>query len=107
MSNDRVEKGELRSIHLCAIIRAQQGMESLLKAALLKVVAKTQSEPGCLLFQIHEFEDDPSQFMLWECFKDKISFEAHMVMPHTREYFARAKDLMSHPTQVVELKKLL
>ena len=92
-------------IHICAIIRAKVGMEKQLKAELAKVVAKTVLEPGCLQFQIHEFADNPQQFMLWECFASSESLREHMAKDYTKAYFATAQPLMFAPTEVVRLKK--
>jgi quinol monooxygenase YgiN len=94
-------------VHICALIRAKPGQEDKLKAALVEVVQKTQREPGCLLFQIHEFEHDPCRFMLWECFENFAALEAHMATDYTREYFENARKFMAEPTQVTRLRKIV
>jgi quinol monooxygenase YgiN len=96
---------DVQPIHLCAIIRAKAGMEGQLKAELAKVVSKTRSEPGCLQFQIHEFADNPRQFMLWECFASPESLREHVAKDYTKAYFATAQPLMSEPTEVIRLSR--
>jgi quinol monooxygenase YgiN len=96
---------DVQPIHICAIIRAKSGVEGQLKAELAKVVDKTVSEPGCLQFQIHEFSDNPGQFMLWECFVSAESLREHMTKDYTKAYFATAQQLMSEPTEVIRLTR--
>lgn len=93
-------------IHMCAFIRAKPGMEDRLRAELVKVVRATQSEPGCLMFHIHEIVGSPGQFMLWELFASPESLREHMEMAHTKAYFAAAHLLMSQPTEVIRLDRL-
>lgn len=92
-------------IHLCAIIRARPGMENQLKNELEIVVNKTQQEAGCIQFQIHQLKNDPTQFMLWECFRSHESLRKHIATDYTQRYFATARAYMAQPTEVIELNR--
>jgi autoinducer 2-degrading protein len=49
-------------------------------------------EPGCLRFDVAQSNDDPTEFMLWECYVDEDANKLHKTTPHYlafREKFPR------------------
>jgi (4S)-4-hydroxy-5-phosphonooxypentane-2,3-dione isomerase len=43
-------------------------------------------EPGCVRFDVSQKEDDPSQWLFYEVYKDSAAFEAHRASPHFAAY---------------------
>lgn len=59
------------------------------ETGLRKLADQTQSEPGCLLFEIRQNLKEPGKFTLWECWTDKQALADHFKADHTRAYLAR------------------
>ncbi|WFE92132.1 putative quinol monooxygenase [Roseibium porphyridii] len=53
------------------------------------LVEQTQSEPGCILFEIRQNLKQPQKFTLWECWTNRQALQDHFEMPHTKAYLAR------------------
>ncbi|MTH97951.1 antibiotic biosynthesis monooxygenase [Roseibium sp. RKSG952] len=49
----------------------------------------TQSEPGCLLFEVREDLEDPNRFVLWEEWTGEAALANHFTLPHTIRYKAQ------------------
>ena len=58
------------------------------REALVILCDKTLTESGCSMFTAHEDLNQPTRFLLWECFDDEAAFKAHFEEPHTKEYVA-------------------
>jgi autoinducer 2-degrading protein len=39
-------------------------------------------EPGCVRFDVAQSQEDPTAFMLWECYVDEAARDAHRQTPH-------------------------
>ena len=64
---------------------------SLIRANHLGSVA----EPGCLRFDVAQSTDDPTRFVLWECYRDEDAAKAHKMTPHYLAWKAAAGELMA------------
>ncbi len=53
------------------------------------------AEPGCLRFDVAQSNDDPTEFMLWECYLDEAARDAHRATAHYRAFKEMAPELMS------------
>ena len=58
------------------------------REALTILCDKTLTEPGCSMFTAHVDLNQPTRFLLWECFEDEAAFKAHFEAQHTKEYVA-------------------
>lgn len=92
-----------QEVILMATIQAGSGLHDALKADLLEIASLTRREAGCIQFDIHEDEQTPGVFILWEHFASQADFDRHLAMPYTRDYFAKGHALATH---VVPLKRL-
>lgn len=53
---------------------------------LRRLEAQTQSEPGCIAFEIRQNLEKPEHFTLWECWTGEEALKAHFEASHTRDY---------------------
>ena len=67
-----------------ARIRAES-LKSTLEAA-NEMVARTRGEPGCIAYGAHQDLDDPQRIVFVERWESRAHSEAHMALPHTREF---------------------
>ena len=50
--------------------------------------ASTRDEPGCRQFDVCHNPDHPSYVFLHEVYDDRVSFDAHLSMPHFKSFDA-------------------
>ena len=53
------------------------------------------TEPGCLRFDVAQSRDDPTRFVLWECYRDEAASQVHKTTPHYLACKAPATELMA------------
>jgi len=56
------------------------------RAILVNAESARTREPGCVRFDVSQREDDPSQWLFYEVYKDAAAFEAHRASPHFAAY---------------------
>lgn len=52
-------------------------------------------EPGCLRFDVAQSKDDPTRFVLWECYADEEAVRFHKTTPHYLTFRERMPDLVA------------
>ena len=63
--------------------------------------ASRRDEPGCLRFDVHQDNDDPTHFVLYELYADERAFtEAHRGAPHYEKWRAASAELLEPGGQV-------
>lgn len=90
----------------CAVfaeVRARRGKESELRAATLPLVDAVRSEPGNLLYFLHEDRENPGHFVFYEIFATQADFEAHNATPHVLAWFARLPELADGGVKVTRM----
>ena len=56
------------------------------RAILVNADSARTREPGCVRFDVSQREDDPSQWLFYEVYKDAAAFEAHRASAHFAAY---------------------
>lgn len=79
---------------LVAKIQAKAGKEEALKAALIDLIDKTRAEAGCVNYDLHLGENDPSTFVFYENWATKTHWEAHNESEHIAGFMAAAEELV-------------
>jgi quinol monooxygenase YgiN len=90
-------------VEITALITATPGREQELGERLREVVALTQAEPGCLLFEVFERAGSPGQFVLWERFASRAAFDEHVKADYTIAYF---KSGAAARTEALHLRRM-
>ncbi|MBZ0098309.1 MAG: antibiotic biosynthesis monooxygenase [Taibaiella sp.] len=73
---------------ILAQITAAPGKENLVKAELEKLVDITRAEEGCLQYDLHQDNEDPSFFVFYENWESRALWQTHMNAPHLAAYMA-------------------
>jgi quinol monooxygenase YgiN len=68
-----------------ARLTATLGEEDAVLAALPRLIAASQSEPGTLTFEGYRSLSDPRQYLLFERYTSRNAFNEHLAAPHYRE----------------------
>lgn len=86
--------------------RARAGMEREVEAAILKVLPQSRNEAACLAISAFRSNRNAALFFIHSRWRDEASFEAHAALPHTVEFLATLKPLLTHEVEVARLTQI-
>jgi autoinducer 2-degrading protein len=64
---------------------AKEGKADEIAAILKTMIPISRAEPGCALYTVNRSVDDPRKFLLYEQYRDKSGYEAHMATEPFKE----------------------
>lgn len=85
-------------VTIMANLTVKEECLDIVKQELLKMIAPTRQEPGCLEYRLHQDNTNPTVFVFYENWQDMDSFEQHMVTPHFKSYAAAVADKLVSKT---------
>lgn len=69
------------------IVAKKESIEGV-RAELLKLIAPTRKENGCIEYRLHQDNEDPTVFIFYETWESQDCLEQHINSPHFKEYFS-------------------
>ncbi|GHH68344.1 hypothetical protein GCM10017673_16760 [Streptosporangium violaceochromogenes] len=54
-----------------------------------------ESEPGTLVYAVHQVEGQPLQRIFYELYRDRAAFDAHEEQEHTQRFLRARDDLLA------------
>jgi quinol monooxygenase YgiN len=84
-----------------ACFTAKEGSGAELADVLRDLVELVQREEGLLNYSLHRGIDDPDKVWFFEIYADQAAFDAHGKFPEFGETFARIRDLVAGPPEVI------
>lgn len=91
---------------IVAHFRALPGKEDALESLLLSLVEPTRKEQGCIQYDLHRDLEDPAQFLFYEIWASRESWDAHMVTPHLESLKAVVGDYLAEPLRVWQMRQI-
>ncbi|KAB7845032.1 putative quinol monooxygenase [Streptomyces mobaraensis] len=85
---------------LVGIARPKPERAADLKELLLSFVEPTRREPGCLEYHFHEDRDEPGVFVFYEAWRSRADLDAHLALPHIRDFQERRMDYLESDLEV-------
>ena len=76
----------MTQITIIASIRAKTDKIDLVKAQLEKLAAISRAEEGCINYDLHQDNEDHTQFLLYENWQSRDLWQTHMKNKHIEEY---------------------
>ena len=64
-------------IYVSALLTTVPGKEDAMREALKELVAAVRTEPGCILYDLHESTSTPGNFMFYEIWESEADLEVH------------------------------
>ena len=61
---------------------------NLVKSELLKLIDITRAEKGCINYDLHQDNESPTHFMLYENWESRELWQTHMGNQHLQDYMA-------------------
>jgi len=85
-----------------ATIVAKPGFEAQVRQELLKMVAPTRLEDGCINYDMHQGLTDPCRFVFYENWRDKAALDVHLQTPHLVAWraFEHASGALAAPVAI-------
>ena len=74
------------ALTILAQITAKPGHEGLVRTELEKLVPLTRAETGCLQYDLHQDNENPSFFVFYENWENRELWQTHMNAPHLAAY---------------------
>jgi len=62
------------------------------KSELMKLLDPSREDEGCVLYQLHQDQKDPSIFMFYEIWETEALWKAHDVTPHVLDFIKAIED---------------
>ena len=89
-----------------AKLKAQEGREASVEAALRDMVNKVAAEDGTEMYTLHRSSEDPAVFMFYEKYKDAQALKQHSNTPHFKALFATLQPLLAAPPDIAMYEEL-
>ena len=83
-----------------AHIAAKTGHQDLVREALLDLVAQTRKEKGCINYDLHESQENPTQFAIYENWEKAADLDAHAKSAHVQAFAKIAGPLLERPAEI-------
>ena len=85
----------MAAITVVAKLVAKKDAVEAVKAEVLKLVAPTRQEQGCIEYRLHQDNDDPSVFIFYENWENLSCLERHLQSAHYNSYVTAVADLLT------------
>jgi len=82
-------------VTIVAKVTAKSDQIEAVKAELLKMIAPTRHENGCIEYRLHQDNDNPEIFIFYENWESAACVERHMNSQHFKAYVAAVGDLIA------------
>jgi quinol monooxygenase YgiN len=76
------------------VVAKKESIEPV-KAELLKMIAPTRQEAGCLEYRLHQDRQDPAVFVFYENWENFFCLEQHLNSAHFQNYVTTVESLIS------------
>ena len=96
----------MTNVHVIARAVARKGKEDQLRNSLQGMLAPTQAEPGCRLYELYE-SGEWGRFYFYELWENEAALEQHGASPHYKHLELIVRDLLEEPFEVNILKEVL
>ncbi|MEO0454188.1 MAG: putative quinol monooxygenase [Verrucomicrobiota bacterium] len=73
---------------IIANIKAKTDQTDLVRAELEKLIPLTRPEAGCINYDLHQDNEDPSRFLFYENWESRELWQDHMESAHLKNFLA-------------------
>jgi quinol monooxygenase YgiN len=84
----------MSKITVVAKIVAKKKTAESVKSELLKLIAPTRKENGCIDYSLHQDNDDPAVFIFYENWENEACLARHMESDHFKNYVSAVDGLL-------------
>lgn len=88
-------------VTVVARLKAKPGLEDEVHKTLMALVGPTRTEEGCINYDLHQAQEDSSQFLFHENWASREALDRHLAKPYLQDLMARADQLFAEPIDVM------
>lgn len=81
-------------ITVVAKVVAKKDRVEAVKTELLKLIAPTRQENGCIAYNLHQDHENPAVFIFYETWENGQCLDAHMATEHFKRYVAAVTSMI-------------
>ena len=74
------------NLTVIAHIRTKSDQIDLVRTELEKLLAPTRAEDGCIRYEFHQDNEDPTRFLFYEEWASRAQWQVHMNNAHLKAY---------------------
>ena len=89
-----------------AVMRAKQGREEDLRAALEELIEPTRKEDGYHTYALHRGTEDPSLFIFYENWTSAEHLDAHLSNQHLQDFLPKIPDLIEGDLVINRVRRI-
>ena len=78
-------------------------VEDFIKASFGDAQGSVRDEPGCFRFDMLRDPEKATRFYLYEVYRDKTAFEAHLETPHFGKWKARVESMFDGELRRIDM----
>ncbi|MDF1739099.1 MAG: putative quinol monooxygenase [Verrucomicrobiales bacterium] len=78
----------MATLTIVAHINANPDKIELVKSELIRLIAPTLAEKGCINYDLHQDNENPAHFMFYENWESRELWQEHMDARHIKDYQA-------------------
>ena len=92
------------NVSLIALLSSKKDALATIQMELKKLVVASKAEAGCILYELNNCKEIPTQYIIAELWEDEEALNRHKETPHYKYFTHIAPALLSGP---VEIKTLI
>jgi quinol monooxygenase YgiN len=89
-----------QTLHVVARITARPDTIDQVRAILESMIAPTHRETGCIVYELFQNTQDPTDFTFVEEWTDDAALDQHAATPHIAGVQPQLRELIAAPTDV-------
>ena len=89
-----------RTLRVVAHLKARPDRIEETRLALLALIDKTRVEDGCIIYELMQNNDDPTDFTFVEEWSCNDALDEHLQTEHIQQLVARADELLADPPDI-------
>jgi quinol monooxygenase YgiN len=93
-----------QQLSLVAFLHGRPGQEQELGRRLLSLVERSRAEAGCINYDVHQSEKDPTLFVMYENWTSRAALDLHFTMPYMRDIVLDLHTLLRAPFEMHYLR---
>lgn len=78
----------MSELTMIANIHAGPDRTALVKEELLRLLPPTRAEAGCIAYDLHQDDEDPAHFVMFEKWASREAWQAHAKSSHMAAFMA-------------------
>lgn len=88
----------MSALTVVAKVVARKDAVEAVTAQLMKLIAPTRQEQGCIQYTLHQDNLDPAVFVFYETWENRTALDRHMNSEHFKAYISAVDGLIAEKT---------